>query len=182
MAKTIISESAEYITPKEYTLRKIPIKDLKFDKSNPNILTDEQVKALKKSFKEFGYLVPIIVNEKMQIGDGEHRALIYKEMKIKEIPAYVVPKLNNDIKRRLLRQTMNKLRGQHDTIKDIDELSKILQANQLGELAELIAQEKSQLEILIQTRDDVAPEKIVQDKPVSFMATENKCPKCGYTW
>ena len=129
----------------EYLIQKIPIDKLQFDASNPNKPTKEQIAAIKKSFHRFGYLVPIVVNESYQIGDGEHRALIYKELGIKEIPAYIVPRINDDIERRLLRQTMNKLRGEHEIKLDADEIALIFQSDKLDNLAELIATSNAEL-------------------------------------
>ena len=133
----------------EYPLVKIPIENLQFDESNPNKPTKEQIAAIKKSFHRFGYLVPIIVNESYEIGDGEHRALIYKELGIKEIPAYVVPKINDDIERRLLRQTMNKLRGEHEPKLDAQEIALIFKNDKLDNLAELLAQDRQTLEKIL---------------------------------
>ena len=93
--------------------------------------------------------MPIVVNESYQIGDGEHRALIYKELGIKEIPAYIVPRINDDIERRLLRQTMNKLRGEHEIKLDADEIALIFQSDKLDNLAELIATERESLENIL---------------------------------
>ena len=99
--------------------------------------------------EKFGYLVPIIVNENMEVGDGAHRVQLYQAMGIEEIPAYIVPKINSDIERRLLRQTMNKLRGEHDIKLDADEMALIFEAGQLNNLAELIAQGRESLENIL---------------------------------
>jgi DNA modification methylase len=133
----------------EYPLSKIAISSLKWDQSNPNKPSKEQIAAIKKSFERFGFLVPIIINENCEIGDGEHRALIYKELGLQEIPAYIVPRINNDIERRLLRQTMNKLRGEHEIKLDADEIALIFQNDKLDNLAELIAQERESLENIL---------------------------------
>jgi DNA methylase/ParB/Sulfiredoxin domain len=129
----------------EYPITKVAIDKLQFDSTNPNKPTKEQIAAIKKSFQRFGYLVPIVVNESYQIGDGEHRALIYKELGIKEIPAYIVAKINDDIERRLLRQTMNKLHGLHENIMDANELVLIFQNDRLPDLMELIAKNHAEL-------------------------------------
>ena len=78
----------------------------------------------------------------MEIADGEHRALVWKALGKTDIQAYIVPKLNDDIKRRLARQTLNKLQGEHDIKLDADEMALIFQAGQLNNLAELIARRK----------------------------------------
>lgn len=133
----------------EYELKNIDISKLKFDETNPNKMTKEQQDALKKAFHRFGYLVPIVINEKFEIGDGEHRALVYKDMGIKSIPAYIVPKINNDIERRLLRQTMNKLRGKHEIKMDADEIALIFEHNKLDDLTTLLAKDRTELENIL---------------------------------
>jgi hypothetical protein len=130
----------------EYPLSKVKIADLIFDKTNPNQPTQEQINAIRKSFLQFGFCVPITVNEKMEIGDGEHRALIYKELGLAEIPAFIIPKLNDDIQRRLHRQTMNKLKGVHEWKLDAEEIALIFKADKLDNLAELIATPRASLE------------------------------------
>ena len=66
-----------------------------------------------------------------------------------EVQCYIVPKTNDDIKRRLARQTLNKLQGEHDIKLDADEMALIFQAGQLNNLAELIAQERESLENIL---------------------------------
>ena len=55
---------------KEFSIKKIPINQIKFDNTNPNYLTDKQMDALSKGMEKFGFLAPIILNEKMQVLDG----------------------------------------------------------------------------------------------------------------
>lgn len=132
----------------EHSLIKVKINDLKFDKSNPNQLTREQMAGLRESMQKFGYLTPIIIDQDMNIADGEHRALIYKEFSIDEIPAYQL-NLHDDTERRILRQVMNKLHGEHDKQLDADELALIFQNNKLDELTTLIAAQKEDLQRLV---------------------------------
>ena len=134
---------------KEYEIKHIEISKLKFDETNPNQLIKEQEQSLEKAFKRFGYLVPIVINEQMEIGDGEHRARIYKKLGLDKIPAFIVPKINNDIERRLLRQTMNKLRGEHDIKLDATEIELIFRNDKLQDLTDLIAKDKEELEQIL---------------------------------
>ena len=128
----------------EPDLIKLKISDLIFDNTNPNQMTQDQMKGLRKSMQRFGYLTPIIVDKDNKIADGEHRALIYKEFGLKEIPAYRV-EFQDDAERRLLRQTMNKLRGQHDFARDADEMALIYEQDKFSDLAELIAQDTKRM-------------------------------------
>lgn len=85
----------------------------------------------------------------MEIADGEHRALVWKALGKMDIQAYIVPRLNDDIKRRLARQTLNKLQGEHDIKLDADEMALIFEAGELNNLAELIAQGRESLENIL---------------------------------
>lgn len=129
----------------ERNLIKIKIDDLKFDKTNPNRLTQEQMSGLRQSMKRFGYLTPIVIDQHNNIADGEHRALVYKEYGIKEIPAFKL-NLKHDSERRILRQIMNKLHGEHERQLDADELVQIFKAGKLDDLTQLIAQQKEDLQ------------------------------------
>lgn len=106
------------------------------------------MKALRLSMERFGYLTPIVVDQNNLIADGEHRALIYKEFGLEEIPAYRVT-FSDDAERRLLRQTMNKLRGQHDFAMDADEMALIYESSKLPDLSALIAQNEATLKDLM---------------------------------
>jgi DNA modification methylase len=135
---------------KEHQFVKIKIKDLVFDPSNPNVMTDKQMHGLRQSMQKYGYLTPVVVDMNNKIADGEHRAIIYKEMGHEEIPA-IKMKLETEADRRTLRQVLNKLHGTHDKEKDSDELLHIFEAQgNIDELAILIAQPKDQLLNILQ--------------------------------
>jgi len=112
----------------------IPIKELKRDGHNPNVISSEQLEALKENIKKYGFLVPIIIDKDNIIADGEHRALIYQELGHETIPAYKLDVSITD--RKILRQVLNKLRGTHDPRKDREEIERILQG--LEDSSELI--------------------------------------------
>ncbi len=104
---------------KEFEIKKVNVDQIKFDKTNPNIVTPEQMKGLEKAIKRFGYLVPVVLNKKLQILDGEHRVKAYQKLNIKEITSYIIDVDKFDGK--ILRQVMNKLKGTHDPTKDVSE-------------------------------------------------------------
>ena len=134
---------------KEHQFIKIKIKDLIFDPSNPNVMTDKQMHGLRMSMQKYGYLIPVVVDLNNKIADGEHRAIVYKEMGYEEIPA-IKMKLETEADRRTLRQVLNKLHGTHDKEKDSDELLHIFESQKLDELAFMIAQPKDQLMQILQ--------------------------------
>lgn len=136
---------------KEFELINIPVNDIELDPTNPNVMSAQQMAAMRKSMQQYGYLVPVILDKNNKICDGEHRVLVYRELGLKTIPAYKVD-LDSDTDRKQLRQIMNKLHGQHDRAKDADEFLEILKASQdgtLSRLSELIAQPQEQLLSLI---------------------------------
>ena len=83
-------------------------KKIIFDETNPNILTDEQMKSLKLVMEKFGFLAPVILNKDLQVIDGEHRVRVYQELGKKTIPAYVIDV--NTINKKMLRQLMSAAR------------------------------------------------------------------------
>jgi ParB-like chromosome segregation protein Spo0J len=133
---------------KEFPLEKVEISSLTFDPENPNELNEEQEKGLRKSFQTFGNLYPILIDQNNLIVHGNHRAKIYQDMGLKTIPAFR-REFKDDNERRICSQSMNKLHGNYEPIKDSSQLLKIMQGGRLGELAELIAQPKESLERLI---------------------------------
>lgn len=159
----------------------VKISDLTFDPENPNILIKEQIEGIRKSFTKFGNLQPITVDQHNFIVNGNHRALIYKELGIEEIPCYR-REFKDDNERRLCSQTMNKLHGEYEQDKDVAQLLRIFENNQeeLKELAELIAKPHDVLLSLLKKKQIDDNENIVEiDEP---LLTANHCPKCGYEW
>jgi len=132
----------------EPAIQKIAIAELVYDKTNPNRMTKEQMQGLQESMKRFGYLTPVIIDQNNKIADGEHRVEVYKQFGLTEIPAYKV-NFKDDIERRMLRQTMNKLHGIHDKPLDANELVIIFQNDRLDDLAKIIAQDKEDMQRLM---------------------------------
>ncbi len=115
----------------------IPLDKIKFDPSNPNKMTEAEMNGLRESMRRFGYLDPVILDKNYLVCDGEHRAIVYKEFGLSEIPAMVLD--ISDPERRLLRQVKNKLRGTHVPAKDAAELKILYDSNRLADLSKLIA-------------------------------------------
>jgi ParB-like chromosome segregation protein Spo0J len=166
----------------ERDIVKLKIQDLKLDPDNPNKMTQQQLAGLEESMVRFGYLTPIVVDQDNKIADGEHRVEIYKAMGLTEIPAYKV-KFKDDVERRLLRQAMNKLRGEHDFQMDRKEIAFLSDSGLLTDLSKLIAQDQDSLKLLalVNKKDDeILDEEAGQN--IDEFETNNKCPKCGFAW
>lgn len=138
----------------EFELKKVPISIIKFDETNPNVLSDEQMSALKLTMEKYGYLSPVILNKDFTVIDGEHRVRIYQELEKQEIPAYV---LDVDVvDQKILRQLMNKLRGEHDFKKDKLEYQFMNENGKLQEFSELLGIKYESLENIIKENNERA--------------------------
>jgi DNA modification methylase len=140
----------------------VPVAKIKLDPSNPNEMSKEQMNGLRESFRRFGYLDPVILDENYTVADGEHRLQIFREFGKTEIPCYIL-KLT-DAERRMLRQTKNKLHGSHNPKMDAAEIKFLYDQNLLAPLATLIAADQKNLVRLLESqklipfiREDDAP-------------------------
>lgn len=147
---------------KELEIKKVDLSDIKFDETNPNELTQDQMESLKMTMEKFGYLVPVILNKDHTVIDGEHRVRIYQELGKRKIPAYVIDVDTIDLK--ILRQLMNKLRGEHDKQKDADEFKSIFEAGKLDEFSRLLAKDKGEFEQILEKKFDIIFEKPETDE------------------
>lgn len=102
----------------------VSINELKVDSDNPNRMTPQQRKALSESISRYGFIVPIITNKDLLIADGEQRWKVAKTLNMTHVPIIRLPV--EDVDRRLLRQVLNKLRGEHELLADAYEFDKII--------------------------------------------------------
>lgn len=113
------------------------IEQVKTDPKNPNRMSKTQEAALVEAIKRFGFINPIITNQDFLIADGEHRLQAAKSLEMKEVPIIRIPL--KEVDRRTLRQVLNKLKGTHDWILDVEEFSFIQQNGGYDDLKSLIA-------------------------------------------
>ena len=182
-----------------YKLETVLLKDIETDPLNPNRMTERQEVGLEQSLLDFGDLHPIILSEKdpktgkHKIADGEHRLLKLIELGESSTDAFVIPKLNNDVKRRMVRQIMNRLHGEHDLRLQINELSYLLEKNpiQLEEILGDNDQSLAELQHLLEARsaegvgDDFSDGDAGVKDPNFIdneLPTKNTCPSCGFSW
>ena len=157
---------------KEFAVKKIPISSIKFDKTNPNVVSDDQMEALSIGMKKFGYLAPVILNEKLQVLDGEHRVKVYEKLGEKDIPAYVINA--NKLDGKMLRQIMNKLRGDHDFRADVLEFKQLDDAGKLKEFSELIAKPISEFKDKISAFDELMEVSNQKDAEITDVDTSKE--------
>ena len=129
----VLGEDVKVPEIKVNEIKMLNIEDIKEDGNNPNVMSQSKLDALKKNLKKFGNLVPIVVNKDYLLADGAQRLQVYREMGVKQIPAIVLDV--SEVDRRILRQVLNKLRGEHDFDLDLKEFKFI--SDELGDLKEL---------------------------------------------
>jgi ParB-like chromosome segregation protein Spo0J len=115
---------------------RVKLADLQFDGCNPNRLSREGMERLKSSIRKWGDIVPIVTNRDLLVADGEQRAVAMKELGMTECSVIRLPV--EDVDRRLLRQVLNKLRGEHVKELDAEEFRIIVDAGAEDDLKYLL--------------------------------------------
>jgi DNA modification methylase len=114
----------------------INVSELKTDQQNPNKMSKEQHERLATSIKKWGFIVPIITNKDLLIADGEQRWTVAKSLGMTQVSVIRLPV--EDVDRRLLRQVLNKLRGEHELLLDAEEFDKIIELGRKDDLKYLL--------------------------------------------
>lgn len=133
---------------KDYPVIELNVNDIKKDPTNPNEMTLEQSRGLEKSIIQFGRLKHIVVDQDNVLIDGEHRLEVEKANGTEKVNVIQV-NVKDEIERKMMRETLNKLHGTYNKEKESSELLAIFEDKRLDELAELLAQPKQELEKLI---------------------------------
>lgn len=129
----------------------IDVGKLSVDGNNPNQLGKRQFETLKKSIKRWGFIVPIITNKDFLIADGEHRLEAAKALGMKQISVIRLPV--SDVDRRMIRQVMNKIRGEHDLFLDAEEYYRLVSQDSRGLLKELLNENNLRIDNLLKLRE-----------------------------
>jgi DNA modification methylase len=106
------------------------------DKSNPNAMSTKSYEALKRNIERYGFLIPVITNKEYKIADGFHRWKAARDLGVTEVPVIALD--IDEVDRRMLRQILNKLRGEHDPGMDSVEYQFILEQGQ-GDIFEQLS-------------------------------------------
>jgi hypothetical protein len=115
----------------------VELDKLKTDQENPNRMSPRQLEALEESFRRYGFIIPIVTNKHFLIADGEQRLSIARKLGMTQVP--VVRLDVSDVDRRILRQVLNKLRGQHKEELDAKEYHRIVEEGEREALKRLTA-------------------------------------------
>jgi|GEM_PF-1882114 len=107
MAKEKIYSEIEMIDPAK----------IKPNKYNPNIMTPQQMESLVADFRENGWIgQPVVVNDELEIIDGEHRWKAGKEAGFKKIPI-VKFQPENEEHQKIVTIALNSKRGEMNPLK-----------------------------------------------------------------
>lgn len=133
----------------------VDVDKLRLDGQNPNVQSKRQFKALKESIKRFGFVVPIVTNKDLLVADGEHRLNAAKALGMKQVSVVRLPV--EDVDRRLIRQVMNKIRGEHDLFLDAEEYYHIASEGSRDLLKSLLNESDLRIENLLKLREPFLP-------------------------
>jgi len=136
----------------------IDIDRLQLDGDNPNKMKKGQLKALEDAIVKWGFIVPIVTNRDLLVADGEQRITVAKELGMKQVP--VIRLDVEDVDRRLLRQVLNKLKGQHVPELDQEEFLRIIEAGGEEDLRRFLVANDKQINAALQREVDsgISPE------------------------
>jgi len=126
-------ESVDVIVPMPEI---VETSSLSVDGKNPNKMNRAEIDRLKVSFQKFGFIVPIITNKDLVIADGEQRWIAATELNMPKVIVYRLPL--QEVTRLIIRQVMNKLKGEHDFQMDADEFLTIKELGGIEDLQYLI--------------------------------------------
>jgi len=129
----------------------VAVDKLLVDGQNPNRQSKRQFKALKESIKRYGFVVPIVTNKDLLVADGEHRLKAAKELGLPHVSVVRLPV--GEVDRRMIRQVMNKLRGEHDLFLDAEEYYRIASESSRDLLKSLLNESDLRIENLLKLRE-----------------------------
>jgi ABC-type ATPase with predicted acetyltransferase domain len=129
----------------------VPVEALRIDNENPNRMSTRRLEALKKSIQRYGFVVPIITNKDLLVADGEHRLRAARALGMKQVSVVRLPV--DEVDRRLIRQVMNKLRGEHDLFLDAEEYYRIVCEDQRDLLKALLNETDMRIDNLLKLRE-----------------------------
>jgi len=131
-----VTDSLDDLPQPEYEGR-VAADELETDGDNPNEMTDDQFGLLCDRMRQNGWLGgPVVTDTDGLIADGEHRWRAAQEIGLDEVPVRQFK--IDDAERRLWRQELNKIHGEHDAKRDALEYDYLLNAGKSDEVHDLV--------------------------------------------
>lgn len=158
-------------------LIKMKVESLKYAPYNPRRIAPEVLEDLENSIKRFGYVEPIVVNEKTKhVVGGNQRLKVLRKLGIEEVEAVIVS-LNLE-EEKLLSMALNKISGNWD----IPLLQKLMtELNEQKIDLEVTGFDQSEIDSILNI--DIFQEIGDSDFPTAALkevkVKKIKCPKCG---
>ncbi|MEM3171951.1 MAG: ParB/RepB/Spo0J family partition protein [Candidatus Nitrosotenuis sp.] len=178
-SKLLLDELIRYV-PSE----KIPLSQVFFDENNPNKMTKEQMRGLEQFMERIGFAVEIWVNKednRYRIIDGEWRVRVLLQRGIKFVWAKIFQVKYSEI--RIMRQLANKIGGEHERHKDLEELKAIFEDDNLDEFTKMLGVPIEDIQRELQKEFDITfgPEETEQipEKPAKPKAKLGDIYKLG---
>lgn len=158
-----------------------PLSSLIAYANNARSHSEEQIAQIASSIDEWGWTIPVLVDEAGEIIAGHGRVLAARELRIEEVPV-IIARGWSDAQKRAYRIADNKLtlNGEWDEALLAGELAD-LQA--LDFSLDLTGFDPEELDSIL-----VVPAVAEADPPEHFatynesIETAHQCPKCGYRW
>lgn len=159
----------------------VSIETLSVDGDNPNTMSDELFSVLVDRMRTRGWIAgPIITTTDGMIVDGEHRWRAADDIGLTEVPVKQFELTDGE--RRLLRQELNKIRGEHDSDRDESEFERIIETQHDEELTDLLdsRNEFDDIEHLIDTETPDFEPVEETEQPDLDDVNHVECPDCGH--
>lgn len=154
-----------------------PVKGIGLAKYNPRKISDQALDSLVQSIERFGFVDPVIVNDRTgTLVGGHQRIKAAKKLGLKEVP--VVSVNLDDAEEKALNVALNKISGEWD----LDMLRGVLEDVQAGGL-DLSLTGFTEDEWQAMGGDLVnafEPESQAKEINVDDFELEKKCPRCGF--
>lgn len=134
---------------------------------NPRKISDKMLAKLAANIKEFGFVLPVVVNEDMTIIGGHQRVKAAKMLDMVDVPC-VIMKLSK-AREKVLNVSLNKIEGEFDEKMLIELLAEIEIADH-----DLTGFEAKAIEKMLQQQEQEDAEDIVDNVKIETI----QCPHC----
>ena len=138
--------------------------------NNPKEHPDDQVEAIARSIKNFGFDQPIVVDQTLEIIKGHGRVLAAIKLGMSVVPVIV-----RDVEK--AEAALNRILDNHLTSQDYDQYSlrEDLMLLKATDMLHLTGLTDAQIPDLYKVVSKV-------DSQLFSLATKHNCPKCQYKW